>query len=54
MTPAAWTTFWAILITAAITGFGILALVVTLRGLQDVRTMLRRMQEQDLASRSKK
>ena len=47
MTPAAWITFWTILIATSVTGFALLALVVTIRGLQDVRSMLRRMKLQD-------
>ncbi len=47
MTPAAWTTFWAVLIATAVAGFALLAIIVALRGIQDVRAMLQHMKTED-------
>lgn len=47
MTPATWTSFWTILIAGSIGGFGVLAVVVAIRGLGDIRVMLRGMKSRD-------
>ena len=42
-----WTIFWACVLLGAVSLFGVLAIVVTIGGVGDIRNMVRRLRDRD-------